>query len=177
MTAEDPPTSPGPDMTHSSDLPWLVHCGEKEPTGLAGYAGSVVQAPRPTAMDALTGMRYDGYAVGGILVCLHHDLVQIPITPDDGVWSWPPSRTLCRPRVIRCSAADGTGMGYRPCPGRFWLLPHDSSELLTDGAVLYDVLCTVRSQRRLGGRGPGPRHRRPAASKYLSDELYEGWLA
>lgn len=163
-------------MTHSAELPWLVRYGEEEPCGLAGYAGSVVQAPRPTAMDALLEMRHEGYLVGGILVCLIHDLVQIPITPDDGPWRWPPSRTLCRPRVTRCTAADGSGMGYRPCLGRFWLLPHDSDELLTDGAVLYDVLCTVRSQRRLGATRSG-RRRHAAESGDVPGGLYEGWLA
>ncbi|MBU7600697.1 hypothetical protein JGS22_024485 [Streptomyces sp. P38-E01] len=165
-------------MTHSAELPWLVRCGEEPPAGLAGYAGSVVQAPRPTAMDALTEMRYGGHAVGPALVCLSHDLLQVPIGPDDGAWRWPPTRTLCRPRSTRCSSADGNGVGYRPCPGRFWLLPHESNELVTDGAALYDVLCTVRSQRRLGGTSPGARHRRrPAAAGEVPDGLYEGWLA
>lgn len=166
------------DMNHTAELPWLVRFGEQEPTGLAGYAGHVVQSPRPSAMDALVRMRQHGSLVGGVLVCLLHDLVQIPITPGEGPWRWPPARTLCRPRITRCSASDGTGMGYRPCLGRFWLLPDDSSELLTDGAVLYDVLCTIRSQRRLGTTTARPHL--PDIESQLGTapgSLYEDWLA
>ncbi|MBB1246983.1 hypothetical protein GL263_26060 [Streptomyces durbertensis] len=165
-------------MNHSTEVPWLVRYGDDAPEGLAGYTGDVVQAPRATAMDSLQDMRRGGLRVGAVLVCLVHELVQIPITPGEGPWHWPPSRTLCHPRVTRCSTADGSEMGYRPCLGRFWLLPHDTSELLTDGAVLYDVLCTVRSRRRLGSaaRRAGRRRIGPEP-RQASGGLYEDWLA
>lgn len=143
-------------MIHVAELPWLVRCGDEPPAELRRYIGSVVQAPRLSGMDSLRHMRHEGHRVGALLVCLVHELVQIPIAPGVGPWRWPPTATLCRSGTTRCSDADGSNLAYRPCTGRFWLLPHDTAETLTDGAALYDVLCTVRSRRRLGPPQPMP---------------------
>ncbi|UGY94573.1 hypothetical protein [Streptomyces gobiensis] len=165
-------------MIYAAELPWLVHYTDEPPSDLGRYTGSVVQAPRLSGMDSLRYMRHNGQQVGGVLVCLIHELVQIPIAPGVGPWRWPPTATLCRPRTMRCSAADGSNLAYRPCPGRFWLLPHDTREMLTDGAGLYDVLCTVRSLRRQGrSRELGGLNPLPSGPRESPDDLCRRWTS
>ncbi|MEE1927075.1 hypothetical protein V1J52_02570 [Streptomyces sp. TRM 70351] len=158
-------------MTGAVELPWLVRCGEEAPRELRGHQGGVVQAPRRSALDSLSAMRQHGLPVGAVLVCLVHQVLHIPITPDEGPWRWPPSTTLCRRRTTRCGAPDGSDLGYRPCSGRFWLLPPDTPQRLTDGPALYDTLCRVRSLRR---RAPSGRHRRVLAQGAVPEESPAG---
>ncbi|MCX2968362.1 MULTISPECIES: hypothetical protein [Streptomyces] len=135
-------------MIAASPLPWLVSFGEAPPAELRGYQGSVVQAPRGSAVESLLAMRHHGADVGAVLICLVHELAHIPITPEDGPWQWPPPSALCRRRSTRCSTVDGDGVDYRPCAARFWLRPPETPGVLTDGHTLYDTLCRVRSLRR-----------------------------
>lgn len=137
-------------MIDAVRLPWLVSFGEAAPPELSGHQGSVVQAPRRSAVESLSTMRQQGFPVGAVLICLVHELAHVPIGPDEGPWQWPPPSALCRRRTTRCGSPDGGGLDYRPCAARFWLLPPEGGDLLTDGVALYDTLCRVRSLRRRG---------------------------
>ncbi|MBW1602011.1 hypothetical protein JJV70_07765 [Streptomyces sp. JJ66] len=146
-------------MRTASPLPWHVLFGEAPPPELRGYQGSVVQAPRGSALEALQAMRQHGAGVGALLVCLVHELAHVPIAPEDGPWQWPPPSALCRRRITRCSSGDGSALDYRPCTARFWLRPPETPGVLTDGHAFYDTLCRVRSLRR---RSPQAQFPRPA---------------
>lgn len=126
--------------------PWQVQFAETpRPRALTGGV-DVVQTGLRVGMSALEDLREVGAPVGPALCCLGHGLLHIPVASGT-VDRWRAAHSRCLTGSWNCAGASGE-RACAPCPGRFWLLPHESQYATAAPTELHARLSSARALMR-----------------------------